>query len=308
LKKLSAILAVMLAGCATVAAPPELPVTESELRKTVAVLASDDLEGRFPGTAGEDKTLAYLADRFAAAGLVNGARGTKPFRDPVEMVRVVRGEDRVTLTSLDGSVLSLPRTDAFASGRADRVSITDAPLTFVGYGVDREGEIAGDHRGKVVIMLGDPPPFLGDDQADRRQASRREFDFLKSGALAVLGLYSVPAERQAQAIAAGRQQQAFRRALRWAGDDGRWEVRGGIAAEPLRELIARAGINLAALVSQARDPGFRARDLPWRISIEQNNKPEPLLSHNLIGKLPGKRPDGKAVLLMARWDHLGRCQ
>jgi len=51
-------------------------------------------------------------------------------------------------------------------------------------------ELAGDLRGKVVILLCDPPPCRGDDQADRQQASRCEFNILKAGALAVLGLYS----------------------------------------------------------------------------------------------------------------------
>ena len=36
------------------------PVTETDLRKHVEILASDDFEGRAPGTDGERKTLAYL--------------------------------------------------------------------------------------------------------------------------------------------------------------------------------------------------------------------------------------------------------
>ena len=31
-------------------------------------------------------------------------------------------------------------------------------------------------------------------------------------------------------------------------------------------------------------------------------------SHNLVARLPGRRPDGRVVLLVAHWDHLGLCR
>ena len=33
----------------------------------------------------------------------------------------------------------------------------------------------------------------------------------------------------------------------------------------------------------------------------------PFASHNIIAKLPGAKPDGKAVLFLGHWDHLGIC-
>ena len=73
----------LLAGCATV--PPSsqaLTITEPEIRATIATLSSDTFEGRMAGTAGEAKTIAYIADRFRAAGLISGARGPTPYLDP----------------------------------------------------------------------------------------------------------------------------------------------------------------------------------------------------------------------------------
>lgn len=307
MRMIGLLLLASLGGCASVSLPPASAVSDQELRQSIAVLASDEFEGRFPGTEGERLTTAYLAERFRAAGLASAARGPMPYLDPVPLLRVERGEDRITLTAEDGARLALPRDQAFASTRADRMAIADAPLVFVGYGVDGSGDLLPDMAGKAVIMLGDPPPFLGDDQADRRQSSRREYDLLKAGAAAVLGLYAGPADRQAAAIAAGRRTQATRRMLRWAGDDGRWEVRGGIASEPLAKLLAARNIDLAALVQEARQPAFRPRILPWRIGIDQVNRVTPLTSHNVIGRLPGRRPDGRIVLLTAHWDHLGLC-
>jgi Zn-dependent M28 family amino/carboxypeptidase len=60
----------LLACCATPRAePPPAAVSDAEIRATIAVLASDAFEGRMPGTPGEAKAAAYIADRFRAAGL-----------------------------------------------------------------------------------------------------------------------------------------------------------------------------------------------------------------------------------------------
>src|SRR5262249_3264098 len=42
------------------------------LLKHIKVLSSDEFEGRAPGTAGEEKTVAYLTDQFKALGLKPG--------------------------------------------------------------------------------------------------------------------------------------------------------------------------------------------------------------------------------------------
>lgn len=62
-----ALTAILLFGCAT----PQPPADEGEaaLRRHIAYLASDRLQGRRPGTAGGIATEAYVAREFAAAGL-----------------------------------------------------------------------------------------------------------------------------------------------------------------------------------------------------------------------------------------------
>ena len=48
------------------------PISEAEVRSHIAQLASDAFEGRGPGSAGETKTLDYLAKTWASYGLVSG--------------------------------------------------------------------------------------------------------------------------------------------------------------------------------------------------------------------------------------------
>lgn len=82
MKLLAIAVAVLIAGCTTVPQPARDPsITDRDLRPTVAALASDAFEGRMAGTAGEAKTIRYIADRFRAAGLESGSSGATPFLD-----------------------------------------------------------------------------------------------------------------------------------------------------------------------------------------------------------------------------------
>jgi hypothetical protein len=78
--------ALALAACATVPAQRTAPITEADIRPTIAMLASDQFEGRMAGTPAEARTIAYIADRFRAAGLSSGARGPVPYLDPFPII------------------------------------------------------------------------------------------------------------------------------------------------------------------------------------------------------------------------------
>ena len=87
MRRLIAAAAALLAGCATVPPlSPVSPIAEPEIRATIATLASDAFEGRMSGTAGEAKTIAFIADRFRIAGLTSGSRGLRPYLDPFAIV------------------------------------------------------------------------------------------------------------------------------------------------------------------------------------------------------------------------------
>ena len=53
------------------------PAISAETLKSVTErLASDEFEGRAPTTPGEEKTVRYIAERFQAAGLKPGNKGS----------------------------------------------------------------------------------------------------------------------------------------------------------------------------------------------------------------------------------------
>ena len=59
-------------AAALAAAEPKLEISAASLLARTRILSSDAFEGRAPGSAGEEKTVTYLAAEFKKLGLAPG--------------------------------------------------------------------------------------------------------------------------------------------------------------------------------------------------------------------------------------------
>ena len=149
---------------------PPLTEVEADLHRHIAVLAADEFEGRAPGTAGEDKTVAYLRQEFAALGLQTG-NGDSWFQEvPITSVDakpsaiVVRGPDYQRELALGEEV------NVGTMQQVSQVVVQDSPLVFAGYGIVAEergwNDYAGlDVAGKTVLVLVNDPGYASQDEA-----------------------------------------------------------------------------------------------------------------------------------------------
>ncbi len=136
------------------------PISESEVRAHIAVLASDEFEGRGPGSAGETKTLDYLAKTWASYGLVSGTNdAARPWFQPVPLVERKPYAQAVS-ASVRGKVLKLAEDGVVLSGRNPTDRATGEPL-YVGHGVGADGKLNADVKGRIVLMLSADPKFEG---------------------------------------------------------------------------------------------------------------------------------------------------
>ena len=62
-----------------------------------------------------------------------------------------------------------------------------------------------------------------------------------------------------------------------------------------------------ALVAAADEESFEPRSLEATIAIDARSSRREFASNNVLGLIPGARPDAGAVMLMGHWDHLGEC-
>jgi hypothetical protein len=128
------------------------------------LLASDECEGRGPGTAGRQKAAEYIRDEFARMGLRSGVDDgsyLQPFQMPLD-TEVVPGETRLVLQGSDGQPWPLELGKDFQSLAAGGGGKASAPIVFAGYGISaptwKYDDYAGlDVQGKIVLVIRHEP-------------------------------------------------------------------------------------------------------------------------------------------------------
>jgi len=262
---------------------------EQSLLSQIEVLASDDFEGREPGTEGEAKTLRYLGRQWFDAGLVSGTND--PGNEWFMPVTLVAREPAASVAQfrIGRRLVPLNEEEALILTSGKRSLVKDAPLLFVG---KAEGTSLSRNElaGRVALLL-DGEQMDGD----------RQNALLAEGASAVLTI--LDGDRTLQQVAARRQRSGYALADDSLGGDLEGFVTRGAMERPL----AVAGTSLEALEADAAKPDFAPRILKLTASLEATTRETTIRTHNLIAKLPGKRPETGAVLLVAHWDHFGIC-
>ncbi|MFA9200365.1 MAG: M28 family metallopeptidase [Cypionkella sp.] len=284
------LLLALLAGCVAPRAggPPKQDDTalRTALTRHIEMLASDDFAGRQPGTEGEAKTLRYLAREWQAAGLVSGTNDpANPWFAPVELATSTPDRSAVRFHRA-GRPVPLPEGAAAVFAAGARGLVERAPVVFVGdAGVQLDrSELAG----RVALMLWDHA-----GEAEQREA------LLRSGAAAALAVVADRAEFDS--LVAARQRGGYR----LAASEPAGTLDGFVTREAAEALVGRE--RWAALTRAAAEPGFRPQPLDLTATLEATSAPGTVRTHNLIARLPGKRPGAGAVLLLAHWDHFGAC-
>lgn len=276
----------LLAGCAggpPAAAPAAtLDKLEIALAEHIAVLASDEYEGRRPGTPGEAKTLAYLAREWQAAGLQSGTNvPAHPWFAPVRLALSIPDASRFDLFR-DGRRIEIGDDEVRVFTTARRDLLDSAPLVYVG----REGASNTAIAGRIALMEWDHP-----DRVTQRDS------LIDGGAAAVIAVVD-PEEFDEQV-------ELRRRGTYRLQEEQPDLLDGFITADAVARALGPDGW------ARIRDEGAQQRFAPVPLgmtaAIEATSTPGEVLTHNLIAKLPGKRPDDKAVLMLAHWDHFGTC-
>src|SRR5690606_14164021 len=139
-------------------------IDADDLRVMVSTLASDEFEGRAPGSAGEEKTVAYIQAQYERIGLEPGGDNGSFFQT-VPMVETTADESTVLRLDSNGQQRELKFGSEMVLGTRTgeaRVSVNDSGLVFVGYGVNAPEQDWNDYAGidvkgkTVVILVNDP--------------------------------------------------------------------------------------------------------------------------------------------------------
>lgn len=276
--------------------PSDAAVSEAELRQDIRILAGDAFEGREPGTAGEVRTAAHIIGAWAAAGLQPMEAGQTPWLQVVPLVEAAPISAEARFHG-QGRSLSFKDDELLLAGRDAQVTLKDMPMLFAGYGVDAAGRVTMDVRGKAVVILMSDPSF-GDGNLTSRQRMQA---LAKAGASAVL----VAADNGASWAQLERSLRQLRTMV--TSDGAQPALRGFLSLPALDRLMEKSGSSGTAARNQAEVADYQGVALPFTMDASAVSDVRAYESHNVVARLAGRNPDGKSVLLMGHWDHLGRC-
>ena len=301
-------------------------ISEQTFLANIKVLASDDFEGRAPGTAGEAKTIAFIAQQFSKLGLKPGnPNGSYLQEVPVVGIRSTPhlryqiGAKTVTLNFPDDYV-------AYSSRPQPEVRVDNSELVFVGYGIiapeygwdDYKGL---DVRGKTIVMLIndpqipdprdpsrlDPAMFKGDAMTYYGRWTYKYEIAAKLGAAAAIIVHETkPAAYPYSVVRTGGMGEQFD--LRMAGPNPSFPpVPAWIQLDRAKEMMAAAGYDFDKLKQAAQSKDFRPVSLKGNANIHIQNVTRELTSHNVVATITGSDPvlRNEFIIYSAHWDHFG---
>lgn len=308
---------------ATAAQAQTTPAISTETLKTVTqTLSSDAYEGRAPTTPGEAKTVAYIAERFKAAGLKPGNKGS--WYQDVPMVEITAENVRpLTFTGGKAPVTMAYKTEMVAGTYrvTPRIDVANSDVVFVGYGITAPekgwDDYAGvDVKGKtVVILINDADwqtmtrdgPFEGRAMTWYGRWPYKFENAAKHGAAAALIVHDTEPAAYPWAVVQSSWTGAQYELDEADGHMGQSQIVGWMQLAKAKELFASAGKDFTALAATAKTKGFRAVPLGLKMSGGFTNAVKKSMSKNVVGVLPGTAAPDDYVLYTAHWDHLGRC-
>ncbi|RPJ84409.1 MAG: peptidase M28, partial [Acidobacteria bacterium] len=278
------------------AVPDAVPFPEIDgaaLLEHTKVLASDEYEGRAPGTKGEDLTIAYIEDQFRKAGLKPGnPDGT--FIQKVPLVGITPDATKVAFTLQKGANRRQLRFKddyvAWTKRVAEKVTLDKSELVFVGYGAIAPEFNWDDYKGvdlqgkTMVVLVGDPPvPDPADiNRLDPKVFGGRAMTYYgrwtykyemgaKLGAAGVLIVHETEPAGYPFSVVQGKTAEQFDLV---AADDNmsRSAVEGWVSLEQARQLFQMAGMNYDELKRAALARDFKPVPLGVAASISVENK------------------------------------
>jgi Zn-dependent M28 family amino/carboxypeptidase len=307
-----------LAGVPTAARQAAASIDPEKIRAHVRFLSNDLLEGRGPGTRGGQLAAEYIATQFALAGArPAGENGTYFQKVPLMAVHTEVDQTSFTFVPASGAPIHLKYGEDYLTKNQTGAPVIDidAPIVFVGYGIDAPeyhwNDFDGvDVKGKIVVVIVNEPPSTDEH-------------FFKGKALTYYGRWTYKYEEAARRGAVGALI-IHRTDLASYG----WEVllnsestevsylqndplsilqaASWIQLDTARKLFAASRMDVDQMIDAAGKRGFKAIELPIRLQAHISSRVRRYESANVIAMVPGEDPSpGRNVLYTAHYDHLG---
>ena len=307
--------AFLVAATVAWAADPPFALSPDRIKADVAYLSSDRLEGRGPGTRGEELTIDHIAGEYKKASLKPmGVDGT--YFQPVPLVRVFTSPKSTLKATKGDDTLDIACDEEFSGTSHTQTDLEqfDAEAVFVGHGItapefDWDDYKGIDVKGKVVVLFTNEPPsddpkFFGGKALT--YYGRWTFKFeeaARRGAKACFIIHTNETAGYPYSVVRPLDGAQLKRdpaqpALAFAG----W-----LSRKAGEKLLALAGRTVEDALKAADTKGFKPVSLGVTLKGNIPTRIEKIVSNNVVGMVEGSDPalKSEAVVFTAHWDHLG---
>lgn len=297
----------------------------ARLSEHVKILSSDAFEGRSPNSAGEEKTVAYLIEQFKAAGLKPGGDlkdGKHQWTQAVPLARFEFKGPVVASVSVAGKAKALKQGDDIAIRASmngqKQISINNAPLVFVGYGVKAPERNWDDFKGVnlkgkiAVVLINDPDfetgkgDFGGKAMTYYGRWTYKFEEMARQGAIGTMIVHETAPAAYGWPTVKNSNTNIMFDIVRNAPEKAHaplesWIPRGNAVA-----WFKQAGLNFDALKAKAQTRGFKPVELKGvRFNANYAVKSEVITSRNVVARIEGSKYPNQTVIYSGHWDHLG---
>ncbi|HUJ19983.1 MAG TPA: M28 family peptidase [Bryobacteraceae bacterium] len=298
------------------AQPPD--ISAARIRAHVRFLSSDLMEGRGPGTRGEQLATEYIATQFALAGLSPaGDHGT--YFQQVPLTGVETQPAAKLSATKDGQTVDFRWADEFV-GVNEKLTADgrfEAEAIFVGHGIvapefqwdDFKGV---DVRGKMLVLFTNEPPsddpkfFGGRALTYYGRWSYKYEEATRRGALGVIIIHTTPTAGYGWDVVRNSwsREQPY---VRLEPGTHALSMAGWVTPEAGDKLLALSGHHVDELLKAANARDFRPIPLGITIRGTLPSKVREIQTRNVAGLVEGSDPRLKSevVIYSAHWDHLG---
>jgi hypothetical protein len=302
------------------------PASPERVDHDIKYLASDELEGREPGSKGIEVAAQYIIDEFKESGVASGVPDGS-YRQPFEInmgTNVDKEATRLVFTEAEAeeSTLELAiETDFQPMMVGGAGEVTDAELVFVGYGIEDQENNYLEYRdldveGKVVVFIRLEPQqadaesvFDGAENSPNAAISRKlELAVQKGAAGAILVNDGVRAADDASDELAQPSQ---------FGRQGELIPFFHVKRSVFEKLLARSPIVKAdgtelttlAAIEKEIDTDLSPLSQPlkaWRVTANAGYTARNVTTSNIVGVVEGEGPHAdETIIIGGHYDHLG---
>ncbi|MGE3489774.1 MAG: M28 family metallopeptidase [Vicinamibacterales bacterium] len=297
-------------------------ISADRIKQHMTVLARDEMEGRGLGSAGYERALQYVEQTLTAGGLSpSGENGSFRQRVPLRNSVIVQKASSFAVTSKGATkTLAYGKDYLLAADQLrEDVSLADAPVVFVGYGVSAPAQGYDDYaagvdvKGKVVAYLsGAPAKLPSNERAYYSSGAVKDAEAVKRGAVGTISFTSPddPRFRWDVSVATGAQGNYAWLDAKGQPNRGDPALRGSVSLNHsgVAAIFDGASKPAAAVFAAAAKSEPQAFDLATRVSITTRSTHTSLDSANVVARLEGTDPSLKNehVVYIAHVDHFGR--